>query len=178
MRFFLSTNESCYLLLHAFVVSRLDYCNALFTGLPSKSIGKLQVIQNSAARLIGGLHKHDHVTSTMKNELHWLRIPERISFKLSTLVYKTLHGEGPAYLRELCIPVSDNFHLSSHRSANRGNLFVPRTYTATYGRRAFSAAGPATWNSRLPVEIRQSATLTVFKSILKIFLFTKSYPVN
>ena len=41
----------------------------------------------------------------------------------------------------------------------------------------FSAAGPATWNS-LPVEIRQSATLTVFKSKLKTFLFTKSYPVN
>ena len=92
-------------------------------------------------------------------------------------MYKTLHGEGPAYLRELCIPVSDNFHLSSHRSANRGDLVVPRTHTATYGRRAFSAAGPATWNS-LPVEIRQSATLTVFKSKLKTFLFTKSYPVN
>ena len=43
--------------------------------------------------------------------------------------------------------------------------------------RAFSAAGPATWNS-LPAEIRQSETLTVFKSKLKTFLFTKSYPVK
>ena len=77
--------EATRLLLHAFVVSRLDYCNALFTGLPSKSIGNLQVIQNAAARLFGGLRKYDHVTSTMKTELHWLRIPERISFKLSTL---------------------------------------------------------------------------------------------
>ena len=111
------SKEATRLLLHAFVVSRLDYCNALFTGLPSKSIGNLQVIQNAAARLFGGLRKYDHVTSTMKTELHWLRIPERISFKLSTLVYKALRGEGPAYLRELCIPLSDNFHLSSHRSA-------------------------------------------------------------
>ena len=153
----------------------LDLLYALFTGLPSKSIENLQVIQNAAARLFGGLRKYDHVTSTMKTELHWWRIPERISFKLSTLVYKALRGEGPAYLRELYIPVSDNFHLSSHRSANRGDLFVPRTHT--YGRRSFSAAGPATWNS-LPVEIRQSETLTVFKSKLKTFLFTKSYPVN
>ena len=171
------SKEATRLLLHAFVVSRLDYCNALFTGLPSKSIGNLQVIQNAAARLFGGLRKYDHVTSTMKTELHWLRIPERISFKLSTLVYKALRGEGPVYLKELCIPVSDNLHLSSHRSANRGDLFVPRTRTATYGKRAFSAAGPATWNS-LPAEIRQSETLTVFKSKLKTFLFTKSYPVK
>ena len=89
----------------------------------------------------------------MKSELHWLCIPERISFKLSTQIYKALHGEGPAYLRELCIPVSDNFHLSSHRSAERGKLLVSRTYTATYGKRALSTAGPSTWNTLL-VEIR------------------------
>ena len=107
----------------------------------------------------------------------WLRIPERISFKLSTLVYKALHGEGPAYLKELCIPVGDNFHLSSHRSADRGDLLVPRTYTATYGKCACSTAGPSIWNT-FPVEIRQSKTLTVFKRRLKTYLFHKSYPEN
>ena len=71
-----------------------------------------------------GLRKCDHATSTMKSELHWLRIPERINFKLSTLVYKALQGEGPAYLRELCIPVGDSFHLSSHRSVDRGDLLA------------------------------------------------------
>ena len=157
------TKEATRLLLHAFVVSRLDYCNVLFTGLPFQSLGRLQLIQNAAARLFGGLRKYDHVTTTMKTELHWLRIPERINFKLSTLVYKAL----------LCIPVSDNFHLSSHRSADRGDLLVLRTYTATYGKRAFSTA----WNT-LPVEIHQSETLTVLKSRLKTYLFHKSYPEN
>ena len=47
------SKEAIRLILHAFVVSRLDYCNALFTGLPSKSIGNLHVIQNAAARLFG-----------------------------------------------------------------------------------------------------------------------------
>ena len=60
------SKEATRLILHAFVVSRLDYCNALFTGLPSKSIGNLQVIQNAAARHFGGLRKYDHVTSTKK----------------------------------------------------------------------------------------------------------------
>ena len=63
--------------------------------------GKLQLIQNAAACLFGGLRKYDHVTSTNKSELHWLRILERISFNLNALVYKALHGEGPAYLKEL-----------------------------------------------------------------------------
>ena len=97
------SKEATRLLLHAFVVSRLYYCNALFTGLPSKSIGNLQGIQN--ARIFGGLGKYDHVTSTMKTELHWLRIPERISFKLSTLVYKALRvSEGTVHSGERQFP--------------------------------------------------------------------------
>ena len=80
-------------------------------------------------------------------------------------------------MKELCIPVGDNFHLSSHRSADQGDLLVPRTYRATYGKRAFSTAGPSTWNT-LPVKIRQSETLTVYKSCLKTYLFHKSNPEN
>ena len=83
-----------------------------------------------------------------------------------------MYRKGSAYLWELSIPVGDNLHLSSHRFANWRNLFVLRTHMATYGRQAFNAAGPATWNN-LPVEIRQSEILTGSKSKLKTFLFTK-----
>ena len=91
-------------------------------------------------------------------------------------MYKALHGEGSIS----CIsegtmhPVgtTSDFHLSSDRSADRGDLLVPRTHTrtATYGKCAFSTAGPSTWNT-LPVEIRQSKTLTILKSRLKTLLF-------
>ena len=54
--------RSAEILVHAFITSRLDSCNALFYGLPVHLIQKLQSIQNSAARLIRMTSKYDHIT--------------------------------------------------------------------------------------------------------------------
>ena len=64
-------------LLH--VSSHLDYCNSLFYGLPKCHIGKLQTVQNAAARLFGGLRKYDYISPVLKNDLHWLPIKQRAS---------------------------------------------------------------------------------------------------
>jgi hypothetical protein len=170
------THEATRLLLHAFVVSRLDYCNSLFTGLPIKTLNKLQLIQNAAARLYHCDRKLNHITPIMKDKLHWLRIPERIKFKLCTLVFKARTGLAPAYLGEQCIPVdANNGYLAGHRSVGHGNLFVPRTQSVTYGSRAFRIAGPIAWNA-LPDSIKNCANINLFKAQLKTHLFAQSYP--
>ncbi len=46
------TEHAAHLLVQALVISRLDYCNALLSGLPSNTIKPLQMIQNAAARLV------------------------------------------------------------------------------------------------------------------------------
>ena len=46
----------------AFVLSKLDYCNAILAGLPKSTIAPLQHAQNAAARLIGLVAPRDHVT--------------------------------------------------------------------------------------------------------------------
>jgi len=70
-------------------------------------------------------------------------------------VYKSLHGMASKYLAELCRPISDVQGRRHLRSAARGLLLTPRYYLSTYGRRAFSYAGPSAWNS-LPEHLRAS----------------------
>ena len=70
-----------------------------------------------------------------------------------------MNGCAPLYLLEHCIPVSSADTRRHLCSANRHLLAVPRFRLNTYGRRAFSAAGPMTWNS-LPDFIRDPTSST------------------
>nr|XP_008278996.1 PREDICTED: uncharacterized protein LOC103356573 [Stegastes partitus] len=64
-------------LLHAFVSSRLDYCNALLIRIPGRSLQKLQYIQNCAARILTRRRKYDHFTPILWSR-HWLTVRWRI----------------------------------------------------------------------------------------------------
>ena len=92
---------------------------------------------------------------------HWLDVPDRVLFKLAVTVtvHQCLNGHASPYLSEHCIPVSSADTRRHLRSANRHLLAVPRFQLNTYGRRAFSVAGPMAWNS-LPDFIRDPTNST------------------
>ncbi len=54
-------------LVHAFMTSRLDYCNALLGGCPASSINKLQIVQNAAARVLTRSRKYEHITPILQS---------------------------------------------------------------------------------------------------------------
>ncbi|XP_059207040.1 uncharacterized protein LOC131986205 [Centropristis striata] len=156
-------------LIHAFIFSRLDYCNGIFTGLNKKSIRQLQLIQNAAARVLTNTRKLDHITPVLKS-LHWLPVSQRIYFKILLLVYKALNGLGPNYMLDL-LPLYEASR--PIRSSGTGLLRVPRTRTKR-GEAAFSYYAPHLGN-KLPVDLRSAEKYSSFKSGLKTLLFTAAY---
>jgi len=156
------------------VLTRLDYGSATLAGLPSHLLDRLQSVLNAAARLVCSARKYDHVTPLLR-ELHWLRAPERIAYRLAVLVFRCQHGLAPAYLSTELQRVSDVDSRRRLRSASTTALVVPRTKHSTIGDRAFPVAAALTWNS-LPPAVTLSPSLPAFKRRLKTELFARSYP--
>ncbi|XP_072770960.1 uncharacterized protein [Nerophis lumbriciformis] len=169
IRSILSTSDA-EIIIHAFVTSRLDYCNVLFSGLPMSSIKKLQLVQNAAARLLTRTRKFDHITPILA-QLHWLPVHLRCDFKVLLLTYKILHGLAPSYLVDCIVPYVPARNL---RSKNSGLLVIPRAQKKSAGYRAFSIRAPVLWNA-LPVTIRDATSVEAFKSQLKTHLYTLAF---
>jgi len=92
---------------HAFIASGLDYCNALLDGVSDKSVRRLQSVQNAAARLVTGALRCEHITPILR-QLYWLPVRQRVLFKIAVIVFQCLVGQAPSYLSDDCQPVSDS----------------------------------------------------------------------
>ena len=163
----------CQSLVTSLVLTRLDYCNSVAFGLPALHLRRLQSVQNAAARIIFNLRRTEHISDALMC-LHWLRVDERVRFKIAVLVYKSLHGSAPSYFTNIFTPLSIAGRRNLRSSASH-HLLVPRRRLSTIGDRSFPVAGASVWNS-LPPDVASSPSLNIFRSRLKTFLFSFSYP--
>ena len=124
------------------VLTRLDYGCATLAGFPDCLLDKLQSVMNAAAHLVCSARKFDHVTPLLR-ELHWLRVRERIAFRLAVHAYRCQHGLAPPYVAADIHRVAEVDSRRRLRSASTAELLVPSTEHSTIGDRAFPVAAAA-----------------------------------
>src|SRR5437867_7077281 len=91
-------------------------------GLPDIALHRLQLVQNALAKVVVPTVRRSHHISPTLRSLHWLPIPQRITFKIASITFKTLQNNQPSYLRNLLIPYHPPHSL---RSSDQHLLTVP-----------------------------------------------------
>lgn len=160
--------------------SKLDYCNSLFLNLPKFELNRLQSILNSAARAITNTSKFSKITPVLKS-LHWLKISERIHYKILSITYSALQSNQPLYLRKL-LSVQNKINTRSSSAVSLTRPSNPSSRSIT--ERSFTFMAPCLWN-QLPTDMRVpsiekpsslSLSSSVFHKRLKTYLFHLSFP--
>jgi len=160
-------------LVRSFILSRLDYCNALYIGINQVVLNKLQTILNASARFALGIYgpnRQFHSSNELLSELHFLPMKYRVLFKVALLAYKCVTGIAP-YLKDLIsLQGLTNSRYNLRLNNDTLRLTVPRKPHYMKSESAFTHCAPEVWNS-LPFEIRNANTVIDFKSKLKTYYF-------
>lgn len=162
-------------LVHNHVMSKLDYCNSIYYGLPNYLLKKLQLIMNRAARLIKGRSRRERITPALI-QLHWLPIKARIIYKQCVMVYQALKYGKPNYICDMLVSFRVDTDIALRHSTEVDRLLEPRFHREA-GRRAFMNSAPRLYNG-LPANIKTSENISIFKRRLKTHLFTVSYDLR
>ena len=131
-----------------------------------KSIKRLQVTQNAAARLIRRTKKRAHMTPVLR-DLHWLPVVNRCQFKILLFIYKSLKSETPSYISDILKWCQPNRPL---RSANTTSIIPKRYKSVRYGKRLMDTGAAMRWNT-LPNEVKCAINTNCFKKTIKTHLF-------
>jgi len=154
---------------NSIVLSRLDYANALLHGTSVYNINRLQVVLNSLVRTVCQAPQSASATE-LCCQLHWLPVRQRISYKVTVIIYKTHSTSKPAYLSDL---LQDYQPARTLRSSDKLLLSVPRM-ALVFSVKAFSISAPSVWNL-LSYQCRSAELFSSFRRILKRELFDIAY---
>ena len=141
--------DTTKIIVQALVLLKLNYCKSPLLGSPEYQMDKLQHIQNMACRIIFQLRKHHHITHHLKS-LYWLKIRERITYKIALIIYRCKNNQALVYLQELLPSKHHERPLRSSKTEYINSDFCKNTHTLTS---FFSATDPRIWNS-LPLDIK------------------------
>lgn len=160
--------NSLAILVHAFISSRIDFCNSILYGLPLYEIQRLQKLHNQAARLLTNTRRGEHITPVL-SKLHWLPVQQRVHFKLLTFAHKSVNNTAPEYLH-----LPQRTQMRCTRSSTAPTLLRKNAKKRSAGDRAYSVAAPQLWNA-LPSTVRTCQNLNKFHTNIKTILFQEAF---
>ena len=167
------TTKACKMIAVARVGSRLDYCDSLLAGTSVSNLTRLQLVQNTLARVDTEKSRFCHITLVL-SELHWLPVRHRINFKIATITFKVLQFQQPSYFAALLpryVPTR------SLRSSSSLSLCVATRKTEIVTSKSLSSVASSVWN-KLPGHLSSISTLPAFRKKLKHHLFLSAFPGN
>ena len=170
----------CYLdqdiklmLVKQLVISKLDYCNALYMNICKTRLKKLQSVMNNGVRFIYNITDRCIDLLPFFKKSHILPINERIIFKVALLSYKIAYNIAPSYLNDLVKFHKPTDSLKTTRrnpSEDPTRMVLPKMCTIKASDRCFSRYAPEVWNA-LSFELRSIKCIDSFKNKLKNYLY-------
>ena len=144
---------------NSLVQPHFDYCSVVWGNCSKTLSTKLQKLQNRAARIIT-YSNFDVNADLLIDRLGWKKLDSQRQIHRATMVYKSLNGLAPHYLREKFVERNTLTDYSLRDS--EGKLAIPLPHT-NFMKNSFSYSGAVLWNT-LPVELRQASSLRTFRS--------------
>ena len=120
-------------------------------------LNKLQKLQNRAARVLTS-STFDTRTEYLFQVLSWRKLESQRQIQKACMVYKSLNGLAPVYLRSRFVERSAVTDYSLHNTKEKLAVPLPRT---NFLKNSFRYSGAVLWNS-LPTHVRKARTLESF----------------
>jgi hypothetical protein len=159
------------MLCDSLILSQFGFGDIVYMNVDLYLQRKIQKTQNLCLKFIFNIKKRQHWSSSvlLKN-INWLCMRDRRILNGLSLLFKTLKGNGPDYIRDMFTLVSEVSERNSRTFPS--NIWLPNVHYSAIHRKSFKLYISKIWNS-LPDEIKNSKSLFTFKKKVKLALLNE-----
>ena len=150
------------------VTSRLIYLIQLWGGCPDYLLNFLQTLQNRAARLVCNEGIYTPVKKLL-SDCGWMSVRQLVAYHRVLLLFKIKQEGKPRYFEGKF--TSNSNPLYRTRFQDDGGIRKERVYQHKESKSSFVPSSIDIWNN-LPVHLRKSENVKVFKTKLKSWVKT------
>lgn len=151
------------LFFNGYILPFLNYCNLVWSSCTRSNVIRIEKLLKSAARIILDA-TYDERSEDLFSKLGWKTFSQSLKQKRLIMVYKSLNGLTPPYMRDM-FEYTHSVHDHGLRSTSSLALYMSGDRT-DFNNKRFSYIGAKEWND-LPNNIKSAANLNRFKALIK-----------